>query len=862
MTNLEWALKYVKLKIQQMIFTGRKTDMCGIVLYGTEGTDNPVSDDHGGYDHVSMLFPIHTPTTRTIAALDQIQGSTSHADFLDGLIVALYIQNSHLSNKPSWTRKAILITDGESPMELEDNDIEATLAKINESKVELTIVGVDFDDPDYGYEEADKSNIKRQNEEIYHEFANKITHNTSDACYGKVGTCAQAIEVVREPEIKSTKSTLMGNTLTIGDYHNRPDDSIAINIQMAKATSTLSPVPLKKFLRRQPRKGESASEAEHPSQSTQPAGSQAATDENQASPLSEYVPLEIRPQYLLRSVYEAAQDREREAAAAKARSSKTGGLDDDDVNESDEAKLTKEEISDIMLDLPVLEKDELVKAYKYGLTWVPIEDSSDKLPTLKGMEIIGFAYQSSFVRDWSMGEVYYIFGDKGTPKSQVAFSSLVQAMVNFTRKGDDGDEVSDPMMAIVRYVSRDGSDPKMGIAIARSLEKVDYMVFVKMPFAEDLRQYNFPSLDIIKDKAGKPKTTHSSIPTTEMQDAMDELVLACSLEDAGPKDDDGVRTSWYEPTDAVHPAHHRMKEAIFHAATTNDLQAEPVPLPHPMVTKYFERPKRVITRSLKAAEKCKELLNVSLVPPRVAFRKKKANPEALGTDANVPLSLAELLGGDAVESTWADWNPAPLSASPKKPVAGAVPSSSPAKSPKKRRVKPSGSVESDDGEVTEDEDEAEGEKMDIDQSPIVQPLKKPEVLSARPRGRGSRIIGNATPLSDFQQNLERGDLVTQAVVGMGQVIPEIIADSFGDSRYEEAIECMKAMRRTAVEEDEVEEWNSFMKRFKAALTQANAPNADFWKLIQAKGMSLSLIHDGEQQDSDVSRRGTQRFIES
>ena len=59
MTNLEWALKYVKLKVQQMvsslhptfvtlalslastwprqIFAGRKTDRCGVVLFGTAG---------------------------------------------------------------------------------------------------------------------------------------------------------------------------------------------------------------------------------------------------------------------------------------------------------------------------------------------------------------------------------------------------------------------------------------------------------------------------------------------------------------------------------------------------------------------------------------------------------------------------------------------------------------------------------------------------------------------------------------------------------------------------------------------------------------------------------------------------------
>jgi ATP-dependent DNA helicase 2 subunit 2 len=56
MTNLEWALQFVKLKIQEMvhesmcphisitkptaqIFNGRKTDQCGVIVFGSEGQD-------------------------------------------------------------------------------------------------------------------------------------------------------------------------------------------------------------------------------------------------------------------------------------------------------------------------------------------------------------------------------------------------------------------------------------------------------------------------------------------------------------------------------------------------------------------------------------------------------------------------------------------------------------------------------------------------------------------------------------------------------------------------------------------------------------------------------------------------------
>lgn len=60
-----------------------------------------------------------------------------------------------------------------------------------------------------------------------------------------------------------------------------------------------------------------------------------------------------------------------------------------------------------------------------------------------------------------------------------------------------------------------------------------------MPFAEDLRRFAFPSLDIIKDKNGQPREKHAFLPTPSVQDAMDDLVLGYDLSDAGPKDEEG-----------------------------------------------------------------------------------------------------------------------------------------------------------------------------------------------------------------------------------------------------------------------------------------------------------------------------------
>lgn len=61
-TNLEWALQFVKLKIQEMvntafpilfisssitqIFNGRKTDQCGVIIFGSEGIQHQTCNFH------------------------------------------------------------------------------------------------------------------------------------------------------------------------------------------------------------------------------------------------------------------------------------------------------------------------------------------------------------------------------------------------------------------------------------------------------------------------------------------------------------------------------------------------------------------------------------------------------------------------------------------------------------------------------------------------------------------------------------------------------------------------------------------------------------------------------------------------
>ena len=226
---------------------------------------------------------------------------------------------------------------------------------------------------------------------MYHTFAEKLNVRA-------VGTLAEALLVCAEPEIKSVSSTLMKNTLIIGDKTNRPDEALEINIQISKATSLVMPTTLKKFSK-PARPKVTATSGDSQSQTLKSGDSQSQSSFNQSAPTAPHsTPLEIRTKY---TIVTKDEDDTSEPATklAPKRKVNNGGLDSDEEmpppgapveHTKDEAKEEDEREKEEIV------KSDLVKAYKYGQTWVPIEEGAgeDALPTIQGLEIVGFSYES------------------------------------------------------------------------------------------------------------------------------------------------------------------------------------------------------------------------------------------------------------------------------------------------------------------------------------------------------------------------------------------------------------------------------------------------------------------------------------
>ncbi len=115
---------------------------------------------------------------------------------------------------------------------------------------------------------------------------------------------------------------------------------------------------------------------------------------------------------------------------------------------------------------------------------------------------------------------------KANDRASMALSSFVHALYEL----DD--------YAIARLVTKEDKPPVL-VLLAPSIEP-DYecLIDVQLPFAEDVRHYQFPPLDRILTVSGKVLTEHRNLPNADLQQAMSDYVDRLDISKYG-RDDEG-----------------------------------------------------------------------------------------------------------------------------------------------------------------------------------------------------------------------------------------------------------------------------------------------------------------------------------
>jgi ATP-dependent DNA helicase 2 subunit 2 len=237
-TNLDFALEYVWDKITTTVATGRKTALTGVVALRSDGTENELGDDDA-YQNISVLQELAQIQMVELRKLrnELILSGTDSGDAVSAIVIAIQMIERQC-RKLKYTRRIVLITDGKTPMDAAD--LGHITTKLKEDGTELVVLGVDFDDAEFGFKEEAKDTVKASNEAILQQLCND--------CNGVFGTLAQAVDEMKVPRTKETRPIpSFKGLLTLGNPQQY-DSAFRINVERYPKTMQAAPPSASSFV--------------------------------------------------------------------------------------------------------------------------------------------------------------------------------------------------------------------------------------------------------------------------------------------------------------------------------------------------------------------------------------------------------------------------------------------------------------------------------------------------------------------------------------------------------------------------------------------------------------------------------------
>ncbi|XVF73400.1 hypothetical protein PTKIN_Ptkin12aG0198800 [Pterospermum kingtungense] len=170
----------------------------------------------------------------------------------------------------------------------------------------------------------------------------------------------------------------------------------------------------------------------------------------------------------------------------------------------------------------VVPRKQRIKGYHYGPQVVPIsaaEWDAVKFKPEKGVKILGFTDASNIQRHYYMKDVYLFIAEPGNTRAILSVSAIARAMKEMNQ------------VAILRCVWRHGhQNVFVGVLIpniSHSDKIPDSFYFNLLPFAEDVREYQFPSFN---------RFPASRQPNERQQKAADDFVRMLNLAPSGKEE--------------------------------------------------------------------------------------------------------------------------------------------------------------------------------------------------------------------------------------------------------------------------------------------------------------------------------------
>uniref|UniRef100_A0A2K5QRS6 X-ray repair cross-complementing protein 5 n=3 Tax=Cebinae TaxID=38070 RepID=A0A2K5QRS6_CEBIM len=230
-------------------------------------------------------------------------------------------------------------------------------------------------------------------------------------------------------------------------------------------------------------------------------------------------------------------------------------------------------------------KEDIIQGFRYGSDIVPFSKVDEEQMKYKSegkcFSVLGFCKSSQVQRRFFMGnQVLKVFAARDDEAAAVALSSLIHAL-------NDLD-----MVAIVRYAYDKRANPQVGVAFPHIKHNYECLVYVQLPFMEDLRQYMFSSL----------KNSKKYAPTEAQLNAVDALIDSMSL----AKKDEKTNTleDMFPTTKIPNPRFQRLFQCLLHRALH---PREPLPPIQQHIWNMLNPPTEVTKKSQIPLSKIKTL---------------------------------------------------------------------------------------------------------------------------------------------------------------------------------------------------------------------------------------------------------------
>lgn len=112
---------------------------------------------------------------------------------------------------------------------------------------------------------------------------------------------------------------------------------------------------------------------------------------------------------------------------------------------------------------------------------------------------------------------------------------------------------------------------------------------------------------------------------------------------------------------------------------------------------------------------------------------------------------------------------------------------------------------------------------------------------------------NAIP--DFKRALQAAselEAINDAATQMGAIVRSLITNSFGDSKYEQAMECLSTLREEMIELEEPSLYNDFVRDLKKGLLSGalGGDRRDFW--FKIRWARMGLVGKEQSEPSEVT----------